>query len=112
MGRETELSKSVADLLQVMKRAGKVIWHDRLQSGRVPVKKGPYQHWMRLCKNGTPDRYAILANGLVLWLEIKRPTERLEEKQMDFKRMIERLPGHVHMTVRHIDQLKEFFGLT
>lgn len=110
MGRESQLSKSVADLLQLMMNAGKVIWHDRLNSGRIPVRKGRHFQWIHLCKKGTPDRFAILNDGRVLWLEIKRMTERLDDKQADFKKMIDQIPNHTHLTIRCIEDLEEFFN--
>jgi hypothetical protein len=107
---ETSFSKTVKDALQLYQNRKLVVWHDRLQAGKVQLKSG---RWMHLCRAGTPDRYAILSDGTMLWIEVKTmaKSSKIEGPQIEFKRMIDAMPGdkHIHMTVRRIEPFYEFF---
>lgn len=109
MARESALSKTVSDFLQLMVNAGRVIWHDRLNSGGIKAVIGGRPYWMHLCKKGTPDRYAILSDGLMLWLEIKPPGGTIEAEQIQFHEMIMSTPNHEHLFVKDIDEVRRWF---
>lgn len=85
---ETALSRSIADWLDAKK-----IYNDRLQSGSVEVIKkikdrvtGQFKHvnthWMRLCKKGTPDRFAIY-RGVIVFIEVKTLKGKLSPEQIE-----------------------------
>lgn len=70
---EAAISRNAADLLDA-----RGLWHTRLQSGAVELKSG---HYMQLCRPGTPDR--VFADGLIVFLEIKKPDETPSDAQID-----------------------------
>lgn len=110
--KESQLSKDVKDYLQLMQNQKKIVWHDRLQSGKFPIGSGKYKRFIHLCKKGTPDRYCILSDGKFVWIEIKRLSEPLRKgPQTEFKAMIDKLPDdkQVHLTIRHFSQIVDFF---
>ena len=61
--RETSLSAQIAKYLD-----NRGIYNDRLQCGNIETKRG---NWIRLCKTGTPDRFAII-HGQIIFIEVKR----------------------------------------
>jgi len=118
MTRESEISKSVADFLQLMLNSKRIVWHDRLNSGSVCVRKKYrkpeggfkiYDRFMHLCKVGTPDRYALLPDGSMLWIEVKRPGGIVEPDQMKFKEMIDQIPGHHYIVAKYVNDIREWF---
>lgn len=111
MARESKLSKAVSDILQILQNSGKILWHDRLQSGEVVVKKGNHCYKVKLCKSGTPDRYAILRDGRILWLEIKVLGKKLEPLQEEFRDRVIEFDMHEHLTIRSIHDLMRFFNM-
>jgi hypothetical protein len=54
------------------------VWNTRIQSGAVELKSGRY---MKLSRPGTPDR--MFADGLIAFLEIKKPGERPRPDQVE-----------------------------
>lgn len=74
---EGSISSNAAGILE---RRG--VYHTRLQSGARPVgnKQGKI-HYMKLCPIGTPDR--MFADGLVTFLEIKRPGRDRSPEQVE-----------------------------
>lgn len=73
---ETSLSASIAQWLDAHR-----IYNDRLNSGRVCVKKGAREHWMHLCKTGTPDRFAIV-RGHIVFIEVKKLNNKPSPEQL------------------------------
>lgn len=69
--RERDVSASIASQLD-----GRGVWNTRTQSGAVRTASG---HVMKLCRRGTPDR--IAADGLHVWIEVKRPGEQASDEQ-------------------------------
>lgn len=70
--RETPLSAQIADYLE-----SRHIYNDRLQCGTIKTHSG---NWMKLCKRGTPDRFAIL-RGQIVFIEVKRRGEKPSDEQ-------------------------------
>lgn len=60
--KETPLSAQIAEWLDA-----RSIYNDRLQCGQIETKRG---NWLRLCKVGTPDRFAIV-RGQIIFIEVK-----------------------------------------
>lgn len=71
---------------------------------------GKRRYFMHLCRKGTPDRYAILKDGSMLWLEIKPPGGTVEPEQLAFHNMIQSLPNHQHLFVRSVEDVRKIFG--
>jgi hypothetical protein len=69
--RERDISASIASQLD-----GRGVWNTRTQSGAIRTASG---HVMKLCRTGTPDRVA--ADGLHVWIEVKRPGEQASDEQ-------------------------------
>jgi len=69
---ETVLSKAIRGALE---QCGYVV--HRLQSGRVPVKRG----WLHLEPKGTPD-LLVLRRAKACYLEVKLPGEKPTEEQI------------------------------
>ena len=61
--RETPLSAQIAEWLD-----NRGIYNDRLQCGAIETKRG---NWLKLCKTGTPDRFAII-RGQIIFIEVKK----------------------------------------
>lgn len=92
--KETPLSDTIAQWLEV-----KGFYTDRLNSGKVPVKKRyfvkgsgqwrEHEQWIHLCKKGTPDRFAIV-DGRVVFIEVKQknkvPTPEQLERHDEIRR--------------------------
>jgi hypothetical protein len=70
--RETPLSAMIADYLEARN-----IYNDRLNSGTIKTANG---HWIRLCKRGTPDRFAII-RGQIIFIEVKMRGEKPSPEQ-------------------------------
>jgi len=70
-----------------------VVHIDRLNSGMIRIGSG----FMRLCKAGTPDLYAILDydGGHFLFIEVKSPKGRQTFEQKRFEYMVKDL-DHIH----------------
>jgi len=72
---ESNVSKSIEGFLNARK-----IYNDRLNSGKVEVKKKffdqksgrmkEFTNWIQLCQKGTPDRFFIVA-GQIYFVEVK-----------------------------------------
>ncbi len=82
---ESEVQKAVLNKLKTYELAGDVVWHSRLNSGKV--NSGAY--WIKLCDVGTPDIIAAIdcKNGKVaiLFIEVKRSkVTRLRFEQQQF----------------------------
>ncbi len=74
---EAKISKSAENLLD-----GRGVYHTRLQSGKIPIAgDNGRQYYMNLCRTGTPDR--MFADGLICFLEIKKPGERPGDDQLE-----------------------------
>lgn len=61
--RETSLSAQIAEWLD-----NRGIYNDRLQCGSFSTNRG---NWIKLCKAGTPDRFAII-RGQIIFIEVKK----------------------------------------
>lgn len=71
--KEGDISSNAAGVLD---RRG--VYNTRLQSGKLRIDGG---HFIKLCKPGTPDR--MFADGLICFLELKRPGEDLRPDQRE-----------------------------
>lgn len=66
---ENEVKKSISQWLELLPG---VVWADRLNSGTIKYNG----NWIKMCKSGTPDLYAIVADGEIahiVFIEVKRP---------------------------------------
>jgi hypothetical protein len=100
--------------LAAQENIGKVAWFSRLQSGAVRVIKGwkgkRHEHYMSLCRKGTPDIMAIMLTGEILWLELKTKTGAVRPEQEEFKFIVDKLDGHHHLVMRDLDELDVFLN--
>lgn len=83
---EATISKSIEEYLDL-----RGIYNDRLNSGLVQQvkrhkgkdgKMTEFRNWVRLCKEGTPDRYFIVA-GRIFFVEVKRKGGLLRPNQAE-----------------------------
>jgi hypothetical protein len=109
---ESTLVSHAMRYLAAQENVGTVLWYSRLQSGAVKVVKGykgkRFEHYMSLCRKGTPDIMVILPLGEVLWLELKTKTGSVRPEQEEFRDMVAPLEGHYHLIMRDLDELDEF----
>ena len=70
--KETSLSAQIAEWLDARR-----IYNDRLQCGSFSTSRG---NWIKLCKTGTPDRFAII-RGQIVFIEVKKRGEKPSEEQ-------------------------------
>jgi len=67
--KEGDIQTSITDYL-----TAKGHYWKRVNSGKVLVKKGPYQHWLQLAPEGTPDIDGFQkGTGKYFAIEVKRP---------------------------------------
>lgn len=95
---ESEISKSIAQYL-----SGAGIFNLRLQSGRVQKGKS----FIHLCKNGTPDRMALV-KGKSIFIEVKTKDGKFEPEQQNVHHEIERSGGKVIVARSFDDFLTQF----
>lgn len=111
---ESTLVAQVMRLLAFYENVGTVIWFSRLQSGAVKVVKGwknkRHEHYMQLCRKGTPDVMAVLHDGEVLWLELKTKTGTIRPEQEEFRRTFANVDGHLSLIVRGADELEKILN--
>ena len=90
---ESEVMKTVLRQLKNLRISGSVIWHSRLNSGKVQVGFS----WVQLCEIGTPDIISLIdcKNGklAVLFIECKRTgMKKLRFEQQEFFNNMEDKP--------------------
>lgn len=83
---EANVSKSIEGFLNARK-----IYNDRLNSGKVEVKKKffdqksgkwkEFSNWVQLCRKGTPDRFFIVA-GRIYFVEVKQLGKKPSPEQL------------------------------
>lgn len=74
---EATISASIASYLT---RLG--IYNDRLNSGKVNVtNRYEHNHFVQLCRKGTPDRIAIY-KGFAVYVEVKRAKGKATHEQL------------------------------
>jgi hypothetical protein len=98
-------------LLGFYENVGVVVWFSRLQSGAVKVVKGwknkRHEHYMQLCRKGTPDIMAVLNDGTVLWLELKTKTGTIRPEQEEFRSTMSNVKGHLCLIVRGAEEIEK-----
>ena len=101
---ESSILTSILGYLQVLENSGKIVHVDRLNSGAV---RTTHKSRIRLCRPGTPDCYAVLKDGSILWIEAKNEKGKLNENQSQFRaKMI--AVGHYWLLARSVDDVMEF----
>ena len=109
MTPEKSLLRSVLFLLQAYENHGLVRHFDRLNSGASVVGSGRARRFIKMCRPGTPDVFAIRADGTVLWLELKSRTGRQTDEQSGFERKMAGVAGHIYRVVRELDEIERLF---
>ena len=106
---EKEISQAIGQVLDYAQVLGEIKYHDRLNSGAMIIAaRGPNKRRaIRLCKPGTPDRYVILRNGKMVWIEVKTQKGRQTPDQQQFQEMIESLTGHYYILARSATEALE-----
>jgi len=103
---EALILKSVLSKLKILTLSGDILWHTRLNSGRI--NSGVY--WIKLADIGTPDVVAIVncRNGkiAVLFIECKRSgVTRLRYEQKLFFQEMEGKPMILCVVINDVKQL-------
>jgi hypothetical protein len=101
---EAHILKSIKTRLQLYCR--EVVWVDRLQSG---VARND-DRWIRMCKPGTPDLYAILRHngGHLLFIEVKAAKGRQSPDQKQFESRVMGLDNIHYVLARSVTDVVEF----
>ena len=79
---EKDVKSSVLSVLDNLQRAGAVVWHLRINSGKVQTK---YGSWIQMAPLGTPDIMAVLSNGKIYFIETKSDTGKQSLPQKQFQ---------------------------
>lgn len=90
---EQDLSNRIGKDLDMLELQNKVLWHDRLNSGMAQR----HGYWIKLCKEGTSDRYILLPDKIVLFIEVKANTKQ-RPSQSCFQFKVEQA-GHKYYIV-------------
>lgn len=106
---ESSIVTAILKYLQCLENSGKIVYCDRLNSGRVVFKRGNKFQSVRLCRAGTPDIMVLLKTG-VLWLEIKDDKGKQEIEQKQFENMVTKLPNHYYHIARAVDDVMKILG--
>lgn len=105
---ESEVLKSVVKKLKFLELTGDVVWHSRLNSGKININGG----WVQLCQAGTPDIISIIncKNGkiAVLFIECKRTgIKKLRYEQNIFFMKMETAPMVLCIVINDPKQLHQ-----
>jgi len=103
---ESQVLKLVLRKLDTLILSKDIIWHSRLNSGKV--NSGVY--WIKLCEIGTPDVIAIVNchNGkiAILFIEVKRTgIKRLRYEQTQFFNNMEGKPMILCVIINDVKQV-------
>lgn len=74
--KESELVRSIRELLTVLKWNKTIVWWERLNSGQILKQAGPARYMVQLCQTGTPD-------FIVCWRRL-HPTGKCRHTVVDF----------------------------
>lgn len=105
---ESQLTTACLKFLRTKENLGQIIYCDRLNSGVIFAKRGPTIQKIKLCRSGTPDIYAILPTGSILWIENKVGRGKLSNEQKVFAERLSELNNHYFIVVRKVSELEEF----
>lgn len=88
---ESDLVRSIKDLLLILEQQGKIMWWERLNSGKILQIAGPNRYMIQLCRTGTPD-FIVCTQWIdtaivteVSFLECKTQKGRLSLEQKQFQ---------------------------
>jgi hypothetical protein len=107
--KESDISKDVWNRLDQWERWGIVLWHDRYNSGNMPIGN----RWVKMCKAGTPDRIAFVDVQGTCWIymiECKAEGKFQSPKQLEFESKFEGMKNVIYEVVydaKHIDSTLE-----
>lgn len=104
---ESSIVTSILKYMQVLENARQIRWVDRLNSGSISMGK----RRIRMCRAGTPDIFAILCSGQMLWIEVKTARGVPSYAQLDWSCMVEDC-GHRYLLCRDLDQLINYLQTT
>lgn len=102
---EKQISKDVKNALSALESDGAVLWHERLNSGKVRTE---YGSWLQLCRKGTADFIALLPieNGILpYFIETKSDKGCQSLAQIEFQKKIESV-GCFYEVVHDTKQVK------
>ena len=102
---EKSVSKDVKNALSALESDGAVLWHERLNSGKVRTE---YGSWLQLCRKGTADFIAILPvkyGVMVYFIETKADGGRQTIEQKIFQNTVENW-GAIYEVVTDVKQVK------
>lgn len=103
---EAEISKQVANILDQWESWGVVIWHDRYNSGAMPIGN----RWIRMCKSGTADRIAFVNVNNTCWIyliECKDEGKEQSPKQLEFESKFEQMTNVIYEVVYNVKQIND-----
>ena len=92
--KESELVRSIRELLTILKWNGTISWWERLNSGQILKQAGPVRYMVQLCQTGTPDfivcwrrpyTYGKCRHTIVDFLECKTAKGKQTPEQKEFE---------------------------
>ena len=104
---ERDLVKAIKDYLKILENLGQIVHFDRLNSGKIPMGRGPNKRLIVCCREGTPDLFVVLKTGAIIWIEAKSDKGVLSHHQVRFRNKFSRVPGHLWLEIRSMDQLMD-----
>ena len=104
--RESDLTTACLNLLEMYANAGRILYADRLNSGRIFIADGHKRRMVRLCKDGTPDSFCILKTGEIVWIEYKTKNRKLTPHQEAFRQMVKGV-NHRYWVIRDVEDLEK-----
>lgn len=103
---ESALVTAVLKYMQCLENSKRIAWVDRLNSGTIKFNGRLF----RGCRAGTPDIYAIMNFGNMIWIECKSEKGKWYKSQKDFCNMCWQFDSHIYLVVNSVDSLIEMIS--
>jgi len=71
-------------ILRALRIHPAVVWFNRMNSGAVTLGEGKSRRFIRYGFKGCPDIHGMLISGVPLYIEVKRPSGRVDPDQRAF----------------------------
>lgn len=74
----------LSSILRALRTHPAIVWCCRMNSGAVVLGEGKSRRFVRYGFKGCPDIHGMLITGVPLYIEVKRPSGRVEPEQRAF----------------------------